>query len=161
MKVSGAVNGSSSGLKHHVHVTASVQITWFTLIQIVHTCTNPYYSVLQTEFVFILVTMLTTLEDPMCKCSTWYQWLSGLLKELVVCMIHKFNYFQCSFNWTVHFLNQLSLYWLMLFATMCNVTTLAVIWSYTLFNHGVVMLWGSISPLVQMSESTKKQANAN
>lgn len=39
MKISGAVNGRSGGLKHNVtRFAASVQRTWCTLIQILHIC---------------------------------------------------------------------------------------------------------------------------
>ncbi len=73
MKISGTVNGRSSGLKHNmIHFAASVQRTWYTIIQILHICNdmNSYYSSQQTKFVCLLVSMLTALEDPMCKCSS-------------------------------------------------------------------------------------------
>lgn len=152
--MAGAVDSNTMGymLQHQCreHGSPSYKFCTFPM-----TCTNPYYSFQQTEFVYILVTMLTTLEDPMCKCSSWYQWLSVLLNEakLTFCMTDAPVWLFSIWIGTLHLIIQLSLYRVMCSAAMLTIT---VLWSYTLFNHGVVMLWGYLDPRVQMIGSTIK-----
>lgn len=140
---------------------ASVQRTWCTLIQILHIlwwCTNPHSCSQQAKFVCIMVTMLTTVEVPMCKCSSWHYGLLccqlDTLNELSVWQTYQFKCSQFEFELCGQ---QSSLPWIGLCggaAFCCHYTGCLV--KLHLGQPWGCDAWGWLDPLMQMGESTKK-----